>query len=276
MNDKKHHGFLILLIIILYGAGAVRAQIRVLDIPLPSSSFKRLPAEPGSFGEWLRHLTLKEKKTPVLDFRGKVFKSGEDSIVASVLDIDIKGRRLEQCMDIIVRIYADYLWAGKQTAELSLPLPGGTYLNWVTWKDGFRPIFKGIKVTLKKNAAPDSSKQSYTKYLNTVFAESHTQQFYYAYKPVPREEIAIGDFIVKKGTTGHAVMIVDLAKNSHGDLIALVGNGDTPACQFFLINYKNKQPWVPLSFDKNQLELPLKRKMTWDGLRRFKLSNRGD
>ena len=64
-------------------------------------------------------------------------------------------------------------------------------------------------------------------------------------------------------------MIVDIAVNREGDLIALIGNGDTPACQFFLINYKKDQAWIPLDFNRTYLLLPLKRRMTWDGLRRF-------
>jgi hypothetical protein len=65
------------------------------------------------------------------------------------------------------------------------------------------------------------------------------------------------------------VLIADMAVNKHGDLIALVGNGDTPACQFFLINYKKDEAWIPLDFDSENLLLPLRRKMSWDGLRRF-------
>ena len=66
-------------------------------------------------------------------------------------------------------------------------------------------------------------------------------------------------------------MIVDIARNSRGELIALIGNGDTPACQFFLLNYTRDNPWIPLSLDNDVIPLPLRRKMTWDGLRRFDL-----
>jgi hypothetical protein len=214
---------------------------------------------------------LKKNGSAVLDYRGKIFKSGSDSTVAAVVDWRIEGRRLEQCMDILIRFYAEFLWEEGETADLQLPLPGGYWLNWNEWSDGFRPQFRGIKVSLLRNFRPDSSYNSFIAYLQTIFSESHTQQFYHAYKPVKKTDVQIGDFIVRKGTKGHAVMIVDLAKNKKGELIALIGNGDTPACQFFLLNFRLGNPWIPLESEEDMLDLPLRRKMSWDGLRRFNL-----
>jgi hypothetical protein len=247
------------------------SQAIIGEIPLPSKKFHRVSTNTGSFAEWLRRLPLKESGSAVLNYKGGVFKSGEDSSVAFVVDLDIKGRRLEQCMDIVIRLYAEYLWEARQIEDLKLPLPGGYWLKWQDWKDGLRPVFKGIEVTMRKSAQIDTSFKSYGTYLNTVYSESHTQQFYHTYKPVERSNVQIGDFIVKKGTKGHAIIIVDLAQNEQGEIIALIGNGDTPACQFFLLNYKKDIHWVPLEFDQETLCLPLKRKMSWDGLRRFNL-----
>ncbi len=252
----------------------VRAQKIIGDIPLPSSEYKRLTAEPNSYAQWLRNLALKKTGSPVLDFRGNVFKSGEDTIVAAVVKWDISGRRLEQCMDIVIRLYAEYIWNKKEYKGFQLPLPGGTWLSWDEWRAGNRPYFNGLQVNLKTAARPDSSYSSFIKYLNVVFSESHTQQFYHSYETVNRRNVQIGDFVVKKGTKGHAVMIVDLAKNLEGQLFALIGNGDTPACQFFLLNHTKDNPWIPLYLDTEVIALPLRRKMTWDGLRRFELPKR--
>jgi hypothetical protein len=191
--------------------------------------------------------------------------------VAAVVKWDIYGKRLEQCMDIAVRMYAEFLWDEELYNDLGFPLPGGAWLYWEQWKEGYRPYFKGIRVNMIQTAPPDDSYASYNKYLNTIFAESHTQQFYHSYYPIKRKNVQIGDFVVKKGTKGHAVMIVDLAKNTQGEMIALIGNGDTPACQFFLLNHSKKTPWVPLYLNAEVIPLPLRRKMTWDGLRRFNL-----
>jgi len=247
------------------------SQAIIGEIPLPSKNFHRINTEAGSFAKWLRQLPLKKSGSEVMNYKGGVFKSGVDSSVAFVVDLDIKGRRLEQCMDIVIRLYAEYLWGTRQIEDLQLPLPGGYWLKWQKWKEGYRPVFKGIKVTMSKSSQPDTSFKSYRTYLNTVYSESHSQQFYHAYKPVQRIDVQIGDIIIKRGTKGHAIMIVDLAIDEHGEMIALIGNGDTPACQFFLLNYKTNIHWIPLDFDQETLCLPLKRKMSWDGLRRFNL-----
>ena len=247
------------------------SQSTIGNIPLPSTNYKRIEAKSGSFADWLRNLPLKKKGADVLNYRDGIFKSGQDTTVAFVVDLDIEGRRLEQCMDLLVRLYSDYLWKNKLTDSLKLPLPGGFWLNWENWKNGFRPLFKGIDVKIMKTSPSDTSYRSYNSYLRTVYSESHTQQFYHAYQSVERRDLQIGDIIIKKGTKGHAIMVVDLAKNEIGDMIALIGNGDTPACQFFLLNHKKNKPWIPLDFNRERIDLPLKRKMTWDGLRRFTL-----
>lgn len=266
--------YIVLFPLILFSQNCIteaNAQLTIGSIPLPSNGYLRIKVEPASFGEWLRDLPLKEKNSSVLDYRGKIFKSGTDSIVAGVVNWDIKNRRLEQCMDILIRLYAEYSRKCNITTRLSLPLPGGYWLGWEEWKNGFRPVFKGINVKLSKKTIYDNTPTAFQRYLNTVYNASHTQQFYHAYQAVDRAEVEIGDFIVKKGTKGHAIMIVDLAKNERGDLVALIGNGDTPACQFFLLNFRTGQPWIPLVFAEEILDLPLRRKMSWEGLRRFVL-----
>ncbi len=240
----------------------------ISDIPAPEG-FNRISDENNKFDDFLRNLELLPPISPVLDFRGKTFKSKNDTSVAAVVNWDISGRRLEQCMDILVRFYAEFLWQEKKIDKLVLPLPGGYQISWESWKNGYRPYFKGINVDLRKTAVSDSSRNTFEKYLRLVFAESNTQQFYFAYKPVDRYDIRIGDFIVKKGVKGHAVIIIDLAKDKNGNLRALIGQGDTPACQFYLLNYRKNSPWIPLDFNKEFLPLPIRKKMTWDGLRRF-------
>jgi hypothetical protein len=244
-----------------------RTQIK--DIPLPDSSYRRLPVNPGSFGEWLRNLILQPKGSAVLTYKGKVFKSSRDTTVAAVVDMDIQGRKHEQCMDILVRLYAEYIWQNNRAMEMNLPLPGGAWLSWLDWRKGLRPVFSGINMKLKLADPPDSSFQNYEKYLRLVYSESHTQQFYHALKRIDMADLQIGDFIVSRGSKNHAVMIVDMARNDKNQLIVLVGHGDTPACEFYLLSYRKNNPWFPARFEQGKLPLPIKRQMPWEGLRRF-------
>ena len=106
MRKKIFHVLLMFLLSIAVYKPLI-AQTTIGEIPLPSADYHRLPAGPGSFAAWLRQRPLKNKDLPVLDYRGRIFKAAGDSVVAAVLDLDIKGRRLEQCMDIIIRFRAE-------------------------------------------------------------------------------------------------------------------------------------------------------------------------
>jgi len=244
-------------------------SFRLQDIKIRQPYFKRTESVPGTFAQWLRNLPIKPSGSPVLDYRGLIYKSADDTTVAAVVDWDIRGKRMEQCMDILVRLYAEFLWSNNRKRELIFPLPGGYHLKWLDWQIGMRPFFKGVKVTMKKTAGEDSSRNNFESYLWTIFAESHTQQFYHGFKSIDPRDLQIGDFIVKKGTKSHAVMIVDLIRNDSGEMMALIGHGDTPACQFYLLNYRKNNPWFPIDFKEAKLPLPIRRVMTWDGLRRF-------
>ncbi len=258
-----------LVMILLSWSFELKAQYTIGSIPVPDSGYVRVTLNENAFGDWLRDLPLKPQGSPVYDYRGRTYKSKDDTTIAAVVDMDISGRRLEQCMDILIRLYAQYLWENNRAADLELPLPGGYRLRWEDWMNGIRPVFQGIKVTHKKTADADHSYHQYQSYLRTVYAESHTQQFYYQYERIMPGDLQIGDFFVLKGSKSHAVMVVDMAIGPAGETYALIGHGDTPACEFYLLNYNKSQKWIPLDPGESPLPLPIRRKMTWDGLRRF-------
>jgi hypothetical protein len=235
----------------------------------PPPGFERFTVDGNSFAQWLRQLHIKPVPSPVLDYRGRIHKKSSDSTIAAVIDLDVSGERMQQCMDILVRLRAEYLWHHQSSDQISFPLPGGYSLDWTAWLQGYRPQFKGIQMTLRKTNIPDSSRKNFESYLHTLFAESHTQQFYHAYPAIEQNQIKPGDFIVKKGSKSHAILIVDLAVDTNGSIVALIGHGDTPACEFHLLNYKETNPWFPLEKSQKIVPLPIRRKMSWDGLRRF-------
>lgn len=235
----------------------------------PPVGYLRIPADSTSFGYWLRHMPLLLKESPVKDFKNRIFKQSNDSTIAAVVAYDIKGCNLDQCMDILLRLWTSYLVDNNRQDEIEFPLPDGLSFRWIDWAEGIRPKFRGAHFYLDNVAEPDNSERSFRRYLNTIFEYSSTQAFFHYYKDINPDSLQIGDFIVKKGTKGHAVMIVDLAWNNHGNLIALIGQGDTPACQFYLLNYKKGNPWFPIDTKQEILPLPIKKDMRWKGLRRF-------
>jgi hypothetical protein len=235
----------------------------------PPGGFQRTPVLPGNYGHWLRNLPLLPEKSPVKDYLGKIRNTSNDTTIAAVVDYDIQGKKLEQCMDIIIRFRADFLRLRGRENEISFYLPVNFLLKWYDWKQGSRPHFQGIRLNLIQNNPPDSSEKSYEDYLWTIFYHSNTQTAYFNYPKVKLEDLQIGDFIVKKGSRGHAVLIVDLAVDRDGNKIALVGQGDTPARQFHILNNRNHHAWFPIDRAQEYPPLPIRKKMYWEGLRRF-------
>ncbi len=249
--------------------GIIFAQETIQQRFSPPPGYTRISVEPNRFAAWIQNLPLKEPGSPVLDFRGREFKKSNDSTVAAVVDRNIKGRRLEQCMDILLRFYSNYLIERGQRDSVQFPLPDGLILSWEHWREGWRPYFKGLHFRLKKSAVSDSSAKNFRRYLNTIFSYSGSQTFFHHYPDISPDKLQIGDFIVRKENKGHAVLIIDMVKNAQGQKMVLVGQGDTPACQFFILKGKNGSPWFPVNTELNYLPLPIKKRMFWKGLRRF-------
>ena len=234
----------------------------------PPVGFTRIKVKQNSFAAYLRSLPVLKGNYNVMDFKGRVWKSYRDSSVAAVVPLNISGQRLWQCMDILLCLNVDYL---KQTGKTNVnyPLPDGTPFSWQEWQKGFRPVFKGKSFNKLLTAGSDNSQKSFYKFLNTIFEYSGTQSFWHYYPDVAIKDIQPADFIVKKGRKGHAVILVDMAQNAQGDRVALFGQGDTPACQFYLLKDKNGNPWFNIDPQSAYPGLPIKKKMYWAGLRRF-------
>lgn len=238
------------------------------QIYAPPHGFNRLKVNKNSFAAYLRDLPVLKDSINVLDFKNRIWIKSSDSTLAGVVPIDISGKRLWQCMDILIRMHADYL-DKSDYINMNYPLPDGTMLSWQEWQKGIRPVFKGTRFNKILNSKYDSSPRSFSRYLNTIFEYSGTQSFWHYYPDIDLKDIIPGDFIVKKGKKGHAVLIVDIAVNEVGDKVALIGQGDTPACQFYLLKQTDGNLWFNIDLTKSHPDLPIKKEMYWSGLRRF-------
>jgi hypothetical protein len=109
----------------------------------------------------------------------------------------------------------------------------------------------------------------FERYLRTLFDYTGTQAFYHYYADIPAESVQPGNFIVKRGYRGHAVLVVDIVENSANGRKALIGQGDTPACQFYILKGRDGDPWIDIGDTTKPLDLPIRKKMSWDGLRGF-------
>lgn len=201
----------------------------IFSIPLPEG-YERISVPSNSFSSYLRTIRLKPDKTVYL-FNGQ--KKANQSAQYAVLDISIGNKDLQQCADAVMRLRAEYL------KQVNLPVcfidNAGTNYCW----DNYRH-------------------RGWQAYLETVFGMCGTLSLQKQLTSQNWEKLSPGDVIIKGGSPGHAVIILDVARHKEkGSLIFLLAQSYMPAQDIHvLLNNKEHllNPWY--SIPKNLIETP--------------------
>jgi len=227
---------------------------RVIDIEAPKG-FKRLKVKKGSFADWLRHLPLKEKSAKVYLHNGKLkFKQ---FVHHSVLDIDIGKRDLQQCADAVMRLRAEYFYSKKHYKNISFKFTSGDKYSFNNWINGKYPVIKKKKLAWKMITKKSRSYKSFRKYMDMIFIYSGTFSLNRDSKKVKLKNLKIGDFFIKGGFPGHAVIVLDMLINDKGEKLYLVAQSYMPAQNIHILkNFNNEKlsPWYKLN-KKSDLEI---------------------
>jgi len=223
--------------------GVAGARISGLRLP---DGFTRV-AKAGEMTEYCRGLALKPQGTPVRLFDGTL-KPDQDSHVA-VLDIDVGKRDLQQCADAVMRIRGEYLFAAERFDDITFNFTSGDACVWNKWKEGWRPNIVGNNVTWEEKRPADHGYQNFRNYMNMVFIYAGSASLAQEMAPVPFASMQIGDVLIKGGYPGHAVMVLDMAKNPRGRTVYLLAQSYTPAQSIHVL--KNPadprlSPWYEL------------------------------
>ncbi len=225
----------------------------------PPAGFRRVPCPEGSFCAWLRGLPLRPAGSPVRFFDGKEKKSRV--VHAAVIELDVGTADLQQCADVILRLRAEYLWAAGRSTEVEFPLTNGTRVPWTRWAAGDRLKIRGRFAEWTPGvAAPDSSHESFRAYLDFVFTYAGTESLAADLPAHPVTSIRPGDVLVQGGSPGHAVLVLDVARDDAGTTLLLLGQGFMPAQDFHVLtNLKHStlSPWYHAdALDDTGLDTP--------------------
>jgi hypothetical protein len=218
------------------------------EIPVPKG-FRRTRFREGSFGDWLRHLPLKKKASPVLLHNGK--KKPNQDVHAAVIDIDVGTRDLQQCADAVIRLRAEYLFSRRRFGDIHFNFTSGGPAYYTKWASGYRPVVDGDTVTWEKRAGEDKSYACFRKYLDIVFAYagSYSLSKELAGKP-DLESIETGDVFIKGGFPGHAIIVVDMAEHEEtGEKLFLIAQSYMPAQDIHVLKNPTNDalsPWYRL------------------------------
>ncbi|WP_241479986.1 DUF4846 domain-containing protein [Kordia jejudonensis] len=191
--------------------------------------FTRIPLEATQFGTYLRKLPLKPFNSSVKYFDGS--EKYNNNVYISVVDMEIGTRDLQQCADAVMRLRGEYLFSQQRLNDI--------HFNFLS--DGKPRYFKNY-------AKGDHSYKKFRKYMNYIFAYANTASLRKELAKVDDiKNIQVGDVFIQQGNPfGHAVIVVDVAKNEQGEKIFMIAQSYMPAQETqILVNRNNTQisPW---------------------------------
>jgi hypothetical protein len=207
---------------------------KVSEIPLPPG-YQRLNGTEASFAAWLRKLKIKNDKTVYL-YNGQPKRNQQAQF--AVLEVPVGRKDLQQCADAVMRLRASWLYDQKRFSEISFADNNG-----------------------KKYTCPgavDSTR--FERYLETVYAYCGTLSLEkQLHRVTDFQTIQPGDVIIKGGSPGHAVMVMDVAVNKAGKKIYLLAQSYMPAQNIHIL--KNPQdaaisPWYEAKSDNSFIITP--------------------
>jgi hypothetical protein len=215
--------------------------------------YNRVEARQGSFGQWLRGLPLLPKGSKIKLWHGKQKHHQNDHV--AVVDMDFIGRNLQQCIDVIIRLRAEYLWSINRADEVKFSYSCcREKISWKKWRSGWRAKF--VKANgrrslewVKSNKA-NASRQNFRRYLFNIMMFAGTHSLSRDMKKA--SEVQIGDAFVQGGAAGygHGVIVLDEAVSSSGKRIILLGQSYNPAEQLNVLKsgIKDISPWFYADF----------------------------
>ncbi|MEP7318359.1 MAG: DUF4846 domain-containing protein [Panacibacter sp.] len=230
-------------------ANAIELVNTVGEIPVPLG-FEKIDPEKQSFAEWLQNIPLKKDNTVYL-FNGKP-KDRQD-LHYRVLDISTGSKDLQQCADCIMRLQAEYYFERKEYNKISFPGGDGTKYNFELFAQKQHSCY---------------THECLLKFLETVFNYCGTYTIGKITKPISLNQMQVGDILLKAGSPGHTMIVVNMAVNkSTGQKLFLLAQGYMPAQDMHIvINPTNEKlsPWYELGetskiitpgwiFESNQL-----------------------
>jgi hypothetical protein len=218
---------------------------------IPPESFKRIGLQAKSFGEYLRNLPLKPYESEVKTYSGNLAYT--NSYNASVIDISVGEKDLQQCADAIIRLRAEFLWKINRKEEIAFHFTNGMLCKYSEYASGYR---FANEHWLKKTS-PDTSYKAFQNYLKLVFMYAGTLSLEKELSYVSdTSKVTVGDVFIKGGSPGHCFIVVDVVQNTKGERLMLLAESYMPAQNIHIVK-NGENPWIKLnekpSFDYGYL-----------------------
>ena len=212
------------------------------------AGFTRISSATNSFGQYLRKLPLKPTGVLVHLYNGELKRN--QGAHAAVLDLSVGKEDLQQCADAVMRLRAEHLYASGLQDNIAFNFTNGFTAEWKRWRKGERIRIDGNRCTWVSGGALDSSHNALLSYLKQVFTYAGTLSLAKELKDVSALSLAIGDVFIHGGSPGHAVIVVDVARNDAGQEVFMLAQSYMPAQDIHVLrNLANEviNPWFELN-----------------------------
>ena len=249
----------------------IRADSTPLEARIaPPVGFQRVAVAEGSFAAWLRALPVRAGRPEVRLFDGR--KKGNQAAHAYVLDVDVGALDLQQCADLVMRLYAEHQWARGAYDQVCFRFTSGDRARWSAWAEGQRPQVRGSRVRWAQTARPARDYRSFRAYLEQVFLYAGTHSLAKDLRPVPEgQPVEAGDVFIRGGFPGHAVVVLDVAEDARGGRVFLLAQSFMPAQEPHVLRMPDAdEVWYPAA-GKGPLITP-EWPFDWRDRRRFQAS----
>lgn len=209
----------------------------------PPSGYERKEASPDSLTTFLRGYSLKKAGEPVLLYDGT--EKGNQSAHAAVFKLPLEQEDLQQCADSVMRVYAEYFWKTKQKERISFRFVDGFQADYTKWRDGYRIQVGESSSSWVTGGNRDTSYKAFQKYMRIVFSYASTLSLEQESEKIKLSDLDVGDILLKAGSPGHVVMVVDVCESADGRKAFLLAQGYMPAQEFHLLNNPahEEAPW---------------------------------
>lgn len=200
------------------------------------------------FGKYLRRLPLKDDGSTVSLYDGRL--KGRQDVHAAVVNMDVGSRDLQQCADAVMRLRAEYLYSIGAYDKIHFNFTNGFRAAYQKWRDGYRIKVSGNDVVWVNSRVVDKSYASFRDYLNVVFSYAGTLSLSREMEAVAMRDMHIGDVFIHGGSPGHAVIVVDMATDEHGNKFFMLAQSYMPAQEIHIlknINDPSISPWYRMS-----------------------------
>ncbi|QLG44415.1 DUF4846 domain-containing protein [Costertonia aggregata] len=276
---NKSFAFSFFLLLILYACGqntsyrntidnttapdAIQSKIDVDENTIATrflvpEGFERTKTDSTSFANYLRNLPLKPDGHLVKYYNGQT--KPNENVYAAVVNLPIGKRDLHQCADAVMRLRAEYLYEQERYGDIHFNFTNGFKADYATWRKGNRIAVNGNKVKWVARTEVSDSYTNFWKYLEMVFSYAGTASLEKELNAVVVGKMQIGDVFIRGGFPGHAVIVVDMAKNNKtGESIFLLAQSYMPAQEIQILNNPNNgksNPWYRVSQIDTELRTP--------------------